>query len=234
VTREPGPPVRRILLVEDDPGLVLTLCDRLTAEGYAIETAGDGDAGLERALAGGFDLILLDVMLPKRNGFEVCRALRAGGNETPVVMLTARGHVADKVSGLKLGADDYVTKPFEMVELLARIEAHLRRLPASAPAGSVYAFGPIRVDLRAAEVTRDGRPFDLSAREFRLLVYFVEHRGETISRDRLLNEVWGYNAMPSTRTVDVHVAWLRQKIEPNSHHPQYLLTIHGLGYKFVG
>jgi two-component system alkaline phosphatase synthesis response regulator PhoP len=228
-------PPRRILLVEDEPGLVLTLTDRLESEGYEIETAADGDSGLERASSRHFDLIVLDVMLPRRNGFEVCRALRERGNQTPVIMLTARGHVADKVAGLKLGADDYVTKPFEMVELLARIEAHLRRLPSDTPlAGTRYVFGPVHVDLRSAEVRRDGRVLDLSAREFRLLAYFIEHRGATVSRDELLNQVWGYNATPSTRTVDVHVAWLRQKIEPNPRHPQYLLTIHGLGYKFVG
>jgi two-component system alkaline phosphatase synthesis response regulator PhoP len=228
-------PPRRILLVEDEPGLVLTLTDRLESEGYEIETAADGDSGLERASSRHFDLIVLDVMLPRRNGFEVCRALRERGNQTPVIMLTARGHVADKVAGLKLGADDYVTKPFEMVELLARIEAHLRRLPSEAPlTGTQYVFGPVHVDLRSAEVRRDGRVLDLSAREFRLLAYFIEHRGATVSRDELLNQVWGYNAMPSTRTVDVHVAWLRQKIEPNPRHPRYLLTIHGLGYKFVG
>ena len=230
-----APPPRRILLVEDEPGLVLTLTDRLESEGYEIETAADGDSGLERASSRHFDLIVLDVMLPRRNGFEVCRALRERGNQTPVIMLTARGHVADKVAGLKLGADDYVTKPFEMVELLARIEAHLRRLPSETPlAGTQYVFGPVHVDLRSAEVRRDGRVLDLSAREFRLLAYFIEHRGATVSRDELLNQVWGYNATPSTRTVDVHVAWLRQKIEPNPRHPQYLLTIHGLGYKFVG
>jgi len=228
----------RILLVEDEPGIVLTLTDRLTSEGYQVESATDGETGLDLARSRHFDLILLDVMLPRRNGFEVCRALREGGSQTPVIMLTARGHVADKVSGLKLGADDYVTKPFEMVELLARIEARLRRRSAAAAApgamGATYAFGGVRVDFRSAEVTRDGQALDLSAREFRLLVYLIEHRGAVVSRDELLNQVWGYEAMPSTRTVDVHVAWLRQKIEVHPHRPQYLRTIHGLGYKFVG
>jgi two-component system alkaline phosphatase synthesis response regulator PhoP len=173
-------------------------------------------------------------MLPRRNGFDMCRALRERDILTPVIMLTARGHVADKVSGLKLGADDYVTKPFEMVELLARIEAQLRRAPFALSAAGTYEFGSIRIDLRSAEVHRDGAEVELSAREFRLLCYLIEHRGATVSRDELLTEVWGYRAAPSTRTVDVHVAWLRQKIEPNPRHPQYLLTIHGLGYKFVG
>jgi two-component system alkaline phosphatase synthesis response regulator PhoP len=226
---------RHILLVEDEPGLVLTLTDRLTNEGFRVDVASDGDTGLERACCESFDLIVLDVMLPRKNGFDVCRDLRHRGVMTPVIMLTARGQVVDKVVGLKLGADDYLTKPFEMAELLARIEALLRRAPASqAPVTEYYQFGAVRVDFRSAEVLRQGQPIDLSAREFSLLRYFIEHRGDALTRDELLNEVWGYNSMPSTRTVDVHVAWLRQKIEPNPRHPQFILTIHGRGYKFVG
>ncbi|HXG64869.1 MAG TPA: response regulator transcription factor [Blastocatellia bacterium] len=226
---------KRILLVEDEPGLVLTLTDRLNNEGYLVETARDGEMGLARACAEAFDAIILDVMLPRKNGFDVCRDLRQRGVQTPVLMLTARGQVVDKVVGLKLGADDYLTKPFEMMELLARIEALLRRAPAPpAPSAEVYQFGPVRVDFRRAEVERDGKPVELSAREFQLLRYFIEHRGSAISRDELLNEVWGYHAMPSTRTVDVHVAWLRQKLEVNPRHPNFILTVHGLGYKFVG
>ncbi|HEX8128892.1 MAG TPA: response regulator transcription factor [Pyrinomonadaceae bacterium] len=231
----------RILLIEDEPGLLMTLTDRLLSEGFAVETATDGETGLARALAETFDLIILDVGLPRKNGFDVCRDLRQRGAQVPVIMLTARGQVVDKVVGLKIGADDYVTKPFEMMELLARIEALLRRVPQAAVAAGdtaaatdVYGFGVIRADFRRAEVTRDGVPLELSAREFKLLRYLVEHRGATISRDELLNEVWGYNAMPSTRTVDVHIAWLRQKLEPNPHYPQFILTVHGLGYKFVG
>jgi|SRR5205085_4723355 len=227
--------MKRILLIEDEPGLVLTLSDRLNKEGYAVETARDGDSGLQRATGERFDLIILDVMLPRKNGFDVCRDLRQQGAQTPVIMLTARGQIVDKVVGLKLGADDYLTKPFEMLELLARIEALLRRAPAAAPASAeVYQFGTVRVDFRKAEVTRDGQPLELSAREFQLLRYFIEHREAAITRDTLLNEVWGYHAMPSTRTVDVHVAWLRQKLEANPRHPQYILTVHGLGYKFIG
>jgi two-component system alkaline phosphatase synthesis response regulator PhoP len=227
--------MKRVLLVEDEPGLLLTLTDRLSNEGYVVETASDGEAGLHRAAGESFDLIILDVMLPRMNGFDVCRDLRQRGVSTPIIMLTARGQVVDKVIGLKLGADDYLTKPFEMIELLARIESLLRRAPAiPAPPTETYQFGAVRVDFRRAEIERDSRQIDLSAREFQLLRYFIEHRGSTLSRDELLNEVWGYNAMPSTRTVDVHVAWLRQKLEPNPRHPQYILTVHGLGYKFVG
>ena len=228
----------RVLLVEDEPGLLLTLTDRLAAEGYAVETAADGEAGLLRAATEAFDLVILDVMLPRKSGFDVCRDLRQRGVRVPVLMLTARGQVADKVVGLKIGADDYLTKPFDMMELLARVEALLRRAQAGARdagvAPAVYRFGEVRVDLRGAEVTRAGRRVELSAREFKLLRYLVEHRGETVSRDRLLDEVWGYDSTPTTRTVDVHVSGLRQKLEPNPHVPVHILTVHGLGYKFVG
>ena len=224
----------RVLLVEDEPGLVMTLTDRLMAEGYDVESATDAPSGLEMAASGSFDAILLDVMLPGGNGVDVCRTLRQRGLQTPILMLTAKGQVVDKVVGLKLGADDYLVKPFEMAELLARIEALLRRA-STGSAGTAtitadsYRFGDISVDFRKAEVNKAGQALDLSAREFKLLKYFVEHRGAALTRDELLNEVWGYNAMPSTRTVDVHVAWLRQKLEDNPRHPQYILTVHGLG-----
>jgi two-component system alkaline phosphatase synthesis response regulator PhoP len=226
---------KRVLLVEDEPGLVITLTDRLESEGYEVGAASDGPAGLERATRERWDVILLDVMLPGASGFDVCRSLRQQGIETPVIMLTARGQVVDRVLGLKLGADDYLTKPFDLTELSARIEVQLRRRAAASPgSGTQYRFGEVTVDFRKAEVTRGGKPVDLSAREFLLLKYFIEHREATLTRDELLNEVWGYHSMPSTRTVDVHVAWLRQKVEPNPRHPQYILTLHGLGYKFVG
>lgn len=226
---------KRILLVEDEPGLLLTLSDRLRNEGYTVETAHDGEAGYQRAAHETFDLLILDVMLPRRNGFDLLRDLRQQGVQTPAIMLTARGQIFDKVLGLKLGADDYLTKPFEMAELLARLEAVLRRVPATAAAqAGIYQFGDIRIDFRRAEVTRGDEKIELSAREFQLLRYFIEHREATLSRDELLNEVWGYDSLPTTRTVDVHVAWLRQKLEPNPRHPQFILTVHGLGYKFVG
>jgi two-component system alkaline phosphatase synthesis response regulator PhoP len=223
----------KLLLVEDEPGLVMTLTDRLLAEGYEVESVGEAPAALERATAGSYDAILLDVMLPGGNGFDVCRTIRQRGIQTPILMLTARGQVVDRVVGLKLGADDYLVKPFEMAELLARIEALLRRAPAPMPSADGFRFGDVAIDFRRAEVTRAGQRIELSAREFKLLRYFVEHRGAALSRDELLNEVWGYNSMPSTRTVDVHVAWLRQKLEANPRHPEHLLTVHGLGYKFV-
>lgn len=225
----------KILLVEDEPGLVLTLTDRLVSEGYTVESAGDGETALEMADKESFDLIILDVMLPGKNGFDVCRDLRQNSVETPVLMLTARSQVVDKVVGLKLGADDYLTKPFEMMELLARVEALMRRAPDRKVASpESYRFGDIRVDFRRAEVTRVDESVELSALEFKLLKYFIENRGATISRDELLDKVWGYDAMPYSRTVDVHVSWLRQKLEPNPAHPQYILTVHRQGYKFAG
>jgi two-component system alkaline phosphatase synthesis response regulator PhoP len=229
---------RRLLLIEDEPGLVMTLTDRLMAEGYDVESAGDARTALDFATNTSFDAILLDVMLPGGNGFDICRTLRQRGNQTPILMLTARGQVVDRVVGLKLGADDYLVKPFDMAELLARVEALLRRSSAGAAGAQAstesFKFGDVAIDFRRAEVTKSGELLELSAREFKLLRYFVEHRGAALSRDELLNEVWGYNAMPSTRTVDVHVAWLRQKLEDNPKHPEHILTVHGLGYKFVG
>jgi two-component system, OmpR family, alkaline phosphatase synthesis response regulator PhoP len=226
---------KRILLVEDEQGLVLTLSDFLLSEGYAVEVANDGEAGFRRAADESFDILILDVMLPRKNGFDLLRDLRQRGLQIPTIMLTARGQIVDRILGLKLGADDYLTKPFDMGELLARIEAILRRAPVVNGNGAeVYIFGNVRVDFRRAEVTRANEAIELAAREYHLLRYFIEHREATLSRDELLNEVWGYDAMPVTRTVDVHVGLLRQKLEPNPRHPQYFLTVHGLGYKFVG
>ena len=224
----------RILLVEDEASLVLTLSDRLVAEGYRVEARGDGESGLALAAEGSFDLAILDVMLPGMDGFAVCRELRQRGNSFPVLMLTARSQVVDKVVGLKLGADDYLTKPFEMIELLARIEALLRRVGSGSPAPDVYAFGDVRVDFGRAEVVRGGGPVPISSMELRLLRCFIEHRGKLLSRDQLLDEVWGSNATPFSRTVDVHVAALRQKVEPNPAHPVFIVTVHRLGYRFDG
>lgn len=225
----------RILLVEDEQGLIVTLTDRLTSEGFDVVSASDGKTGFELACAERFDLIVLDVMLPKKNGYDVARDLRQKGIQTPILMLTAKGETIDKVLGLKLGADDYLTKPFEVIELLARIEALLRRSPTQteATANGAFRFGDVGVDFKRAEVTKANEPVEMSAMEFRLLQFFIENRGTVHSRDDLLDAVWGYDAMPTTRTVDVHVAWLRQKLEENPRHPQYIQTVHGFGYKFV-
>jgi len=223
----------KLLLVEDEQALRMTVGDRLRNEGYAVEYATDGDDGFEKATRLPFDLIILDVMLPRRSGFTVCQDIREAGVITPVLMLTARSQTQDKVMGLKIGADDYVTKPFDMLELTARIEALLRRAPSSlAPQTDSYQFGSIFVDLRGTTVTRDGQIVNLSAREFQLLRYFIGHPGTTLSRDELLKEVWGYSARVYTRTVDMHVASLRQKLESDSRQPRFILTVQGLGYKF--
>ena len=226
----------RILLVEDEQGLILTLTDRLESEGFDVHSAADGKLGFEMAVEGKYDLILLDVMLPKKNGYDVCRDLRQKGIATPILMLTAKGETIDKVLGLKLGADDYLTKPFEVIELLARVEALLRRTPvrANGHESDAFRFGDITIDFKRAEVLRrDSERVELSAMEFKLLQHLIENRGVVHSRDQLLDAVWGYDATPSTRTVDVHIAWLRQKLEANPKHPSYIQTVHGMGYKFV-
>jgi DNA-binding response OmpR family regulator len=222
-----------VLFVEDEVALQMTVGDRLRNEGYAVEYAANGDEGFEKATQLPFDLIILDVMLPKRDGFDVCKGIREAGLITPILMLTARGQTSDKVSGLKIGADDYVTKPFNMLELMARVEALMRRAPIRPPeqAGGMD-FGSIHVDLVGTEVTQNGRPVNLSAREFQLLRYLVDHRGATVSREELLKQVWGYSADIYTRTVDVHIASLRQKLEEDPKQPKFVLTVQGFGYKF--
>src|ERR1700757_2385136 len=220
-----------ILLVEDEEGLRMTLSDRLRSEGYAVDFAADGDEGLSKATSLPFDLIILDIMLPHRSGLDVCRDVRIAGLATPILLLTARGQTTDKVLGLKLGADDYVTKPFDTLELMARIEALLRRLPGRTPP-SVLQAGSLRMDVRGTEVTRDGKTVLLSAREFQLLRHFMENPGATLSRSELLHEVWGYEDGTFTRTVDVHIASLRQKLEKDPKRPELILTVPGMGYKF--
>lgn len=222
-----------ILLVEDEQALRSTLSVRLQGEGYVVDTAADGVEGFEKATTRPFDLIILDIMLPYRSGLDVCRDIRQAGLATPILFLTARHQTTDKVIGLKLGADDYVTKPFKAVELIARIEALLRRVPIRSGHG-VHQFGSIRVDIRRAEVTKDEKPVYLSAREFQLLRYFIERAGSTIPRVELLRSVWGYDTNTMTRTVDMHVASLREKLEENPRHPELIVTVAGVGYKFVG
>lgn len=221
----------RILLVDDEPGLRKTLSDRLRKERYAVDTAANGADALDLARRDHYDLIILDLNLPVKDGLQVCQELRREGRNAAVLMLTARDSVADKIAGLKTGADDYMTKPFESAELLARIEALLRRIRGDAGAEEL-AFGDVVVRPRAGKVLRGGRPVRLSAQEFKLLVHLVRHRGVVLSRDELLEAVWGYQEAPETRTVDVHVSWLRQKLEPDPQNPRHIVTVYGLGYRF--
>ena len=222
-----------ILFVEDEEALRMTVGDRLRNEGYSVSCAVDGDEGFDKAMHLPFDLIVLDLMLPRCDGLTVCHDIRQAGLVTPILILTARGQTMDKVAGLKTGADDYVTKPFNMQELMARIEALLRRAPSQRSKDGLYQFGSVRVDRRGTEVTRGGRLVDLSTREFQLLQYFIDHAGATLSRERLLTDVWGYSAQAYTRTVDVHVSSLRQKLEDNPKQPIFIQTIQRVGYKFT-
>jgi len=221
-----------ILVIEDDKLIRMALEDRLKSEGYTVDLALDGEEGLRKATQGTCDLIVLDIMLPRKNGFDLCRDIRMAGIVIPILMLTARGQVIDKVLGLKIGADDYLTKPFDAIELVARIEALIRRSKAPAASG-VQKFGSVQVDLRGTSVSRDGKTVPLSAREFQLLRYFVEHPDTTLSRDVLLREVWSYSTDAFTRTVDVHIASLRRKLEDDPKHPLLIVTVAGLGYKFI-
>jgi DNA-binding response OmpR family regulator len=222
-----------MLVVEDDPGIALGLEEDLTLEGYAVEVVGDGESAVCRAREGGFDLILLDVMLPRKDGFQVCRELRKGGVQTPIILLTARALEAEKVLGLQIGADDYVTKPFSPLELRARIQAVLRRSAAAAPSAEVARFGDVEVDLARCEVRRGGGKVELTAVEFKLLAAFIRSKGRVLSRQQLLDLVW-----PDTncgdRVVDTHVSNLRKKIEPDLAEPRYVVSVRGLGYRFDG
>jgi two-component system alkaline phosphatase synthesis response regulator PhoP len=224
----------KILIVEDEPNMVSGLRDNFEYEGYEVISAGDGVEGLSRALADSPDLVVLDVMMPRMSGLDVCKQLKAKRPSLPVIMLTARGQEVDKVVGLELGADDYVTKPFSIRELIARVKAVLRRAQALPKEQDRYSFGDVEVNLRSYQVVRHGKPVEFSGKEFELLKYFLCHPGETLSRDRLLDEVWGYDKFPTTRTVDAHIVHLRQKLEPVPDEPRFFLTVHGVGYKFVG
>jgi two-component system alkaline phosphatase synthesis response regulator PhoP len=223
----------RILLVEDEPGLVLTVSDLLAAEGYEVETAPDGESGLAKASAGKFHLAILDVMLPRKSGFDVCRELRQRGIDIAILMLTAKTQVVDRVVGLKLGADDYLSKPFDPSELLARVEALLRRVRQDKriPVQS-FKFADVEVDFERAEVHKGGREISMASKELQLLRYLVDHRGRVVPREELLQNVWEYSGDVSSRTIDVHVAWLRQKLEDNPQNPKHIHTIRGMGYRF--
>jgi two-component system, OmpR family, alkaline phosphatase synthesis response regulator PhoP len=225
----------RILLIEDEPGLVLTISDLLELEGYEVESSLDGESGLAIALEKRFDLIVLDVMLPRKSGFDVCRQLRQQGIDAAIVMLTARGQVVDRVVGLKLGADDYVTKPFDPAELLARVEALLRRVrKENLIPVETFVFGDVQVDFRRSEVIRAGKPVSLAAKELQLLHYLIGNRERVIPREEIMRKVWEYSTDASSRTIDTHVAWLRQKLEENPQSPRHIQTIRGRGYRFTG
>ncbi|MEI6876426.1 MAG: response regulator transcription factor [Spirochaetota bacterium] len=239
---------KSILLIEDEEGLVMTLGDRLRAAGYDFHAEHEGNSGYAKAVEGNYDLILLDVMLPGKNGYDICRDLRAAGVPTPILMLTARGLVFDRVLGLKLGADDYLCKPFEMSELTARVEALLRRPPLPYPASETASlgsqggdnpanrgrveYGGFAIDFTRGIVAREGRDTPRPAQEYKLIAWLTAHPGEIFSRERLLQAVWGYGSSVTTRTVDVHVAWLRQKLGDSGPAPRSIVTIRGLGYRF--
>jgi two-component system alkaline phosphatase synthesis response regulator PhoP len=223
----------KILVVEDDRAILDGLGAALRADGYEVECVEDGRAGLERARAGAPALLILDIMLPGMSGFEVAKKLRDEGRPLPIILLTARSEEDDRVLGLELGADDYVTKPFSVRELLARVRSALRRVqPARPRRPQSYGFGDVSVDFKRQAVSKAGRPVELSAREFRILSYFIDHAGEMLSREQLLAEIWGYDAFPTTRTVDNHILRLRKKIEDDPEAPRFLLTRRGAGYVF--
>jgi len=224
----------RILIIEDEKEMAAGLKDNFEFEGHTVDIAEDGEAGLQKVLDENYHLVILDVMLPKKSGFDVCKELRSRGNTTPIIMLTARGEEVDKILGLEFGADDYITKPFSVRELLARVKAVLRRYPGEEVLQEkTQKMGKIEVDFKHYTAFDNDGPVDLTHKEFEILKYFLEHEGQTISRDALINEVWGYEAYPTSRTVDNHILKLRKKIEPDQTHPRHILTVHGIGYKYV-
>jgi DNA-binding response OmpR family regulator len=223
----------KVLIIEDEPNMALGLKDSCEYEGYEVSVARNGKEGLDKATSESPDIILLDVMLPLMSGLDVCRTLRKQGIETPVLMLTARGEEMDKVVGLEVGADDYVTKPFGLRELLARMRALLRRSTRQVTEIESFAFGDVELNFRKFVASKSGELLELSAREFEILRYLIRHRGEIVTRDQLLDEVWGYDSTPITRTVDNHIAKLRQKIEQDPSSPRHIITVHRIGYRFV-
>lgn len=225
--------IKKVLIVEDDNAMAVALRDGFQYEGFNVHVARDGEAGFRYATENSIDLMILDVMLPRMSGMDVCKKLRSNGNTTPIIMLTARGQEIDKVLGLKTGADDYVTKPFSFLELMARVEAVLRRIDRPRDTVDAFEFGNVSVNFKRMEATKNGIALELSPREYRLLQYFIEHHGEVITRDELLDHVWGYDELPLSRTVDMHIAKLRQKIEDTASDPHYIITVHRVGYKFV-
>ncbi len=223
----------KILIVEDEESILMALEDDLTLEGYTVTGETDGARGLERAQTGVYDLIILDIMLPGMDGLEVCKKLRAAGDTTPILMLTAKSQEVDKVLGLELGADDYVTKPFSRRELLARVKALLRRAEQANAALAHFRFADVDVDFKGYEVKKGGRPVELTAKEFALLRLLIHHKDEVLRRDVILNEVWGDDSDVFPRTVDTHIVHLRQKLEEEPADPRHIVNVRGVGYKFV-
>lgn len=222
----------RILVVDDEPEMLMGLEDNLSYEGYEVLTARNGQDGLTKALKDLPNLIILDIMMPGMSGWDVCRELRKKGMNVPIIMLTARGQEVDTVLGLELGADDYVRKPFSVRELLARVRAVLRR-PALRSEVTSYSFGSVRIDFKRCVTLKGKRQIQLTRKELEIMKYFIEHKGEALTRERLLDEIWGYERFPTTRTVDNHILKLRQKLEDDPENPRFILTVHGIGYKFV-
>ena len=225
--------MKRILVVDDEPAMRTGLKDNLEIERYQIAEAEDGQKGLEKIINGQYDLIILDVMMPGMSGFDVCKKVRAMGNNTPIILLTAKGEEIDKVLGLELGADDYVTKPFSLRELIARVKVILRRTENNLPSNNEYTIGKLKVDFATYNASSDGRDVNLSHREFEILKYLLEHKNKTVSRDDLLSEVWGMESRITTRTIDNFILRLRQKVENDANHPKIILTIYGIGYKMI-
>jgi DNA-binding response OmpR family regulator len=227
--------MKKILIIEDEPDLVKGLKLNLSDEGFDVDWAVNGMEGLRKAIEEAPDLIILDIMLPEMDGFEVCRKLRQKNINTPIIMLTAKGGEIDKVVGLEIGADDYITKPFSIRELLARIKARLRHSEREVkPVPELYSFGDIEIDFNKYKIKRKGKEQDLTSLETDILKYFVIHRGEVVSRNDLLDKIWGYDSYPTTRTVDNHILKLRKKIEEDPSHPRYILSVYGGGYRFTG
>ena len=223
----------KILVVEDEPNMILGLKDSFEFEGFEVITAEDGNEGFAKATTFKPDIILLDIMLPKMSGIDVCRKLREAGDEVPIIMLTARSQEIDKVVGLEMGADDYVTKPFGIKELVARIRANLRRATKQIVQVDGFSFNDIEIDFKKYQALKNGKKLDFSSREYEILRYFIQHLEEIVTRDQLLDEVWGYSSTPITRTVDNHIAKIRQKIENDPSDPKHLITVHRVGYRFV-
>lgn len=225
--------MKKILIVEDEKDMVTGLKFNLEARDYAVIVAYDGETGYQKALSEKPDLVILDIMLPKLNGYEVCKRLKIEIPDLPIIMLTAKSQESEIVTGLELGADDYMTKPFSVLELLARIKALFRRIKSGSEISEVHRFGDLEINFKKYEARKKGKPLKLSPREYELLKWFIEREGEIISRDELLNQVWGYDSFPNTRTIDAHIAKLRHKIEDNPEEPKLIVTIHGIGYKFL-